>query len=184
MTWLFENPWPLLFFGGITLAIIAGGWLQTQRRELIYAFVAAVLVFGGLLALERIVVTEREELQATIEQIAREAEANNVEAMVRHIHSGAPGLKEHLRSRMALVDISKVSVKNNLKAEFSGGEANRKAVTSFNVVVTASDRAGLIKDQPFPRFIEVTFQKEDGQWRCVDFKDSEPQGGLQLPSAN
>lgn len=181
MMWLFDSPFPILIIGGLSLAIILGGWFQTQRKELLIALVAAIVFFGGLLALERSIVTPREAIAATIAQIAQEAEANDVEAMVRHVHSRVPELQDHLRGRMALVDIHKVSVKNNLKVDVFG--AGDKARVTFNVVVTGSDRTGTIKDMAIPRFIEATFEREDGHWRCVAFEDREPQVGMQLPSA-
>ncbi|HTN75129.1 MAG TPA: hypothetical protein VL096_07780 [Pirellulaceae bacterium] len=180
MMWLFDSPWPILVMGGLTLAIIAGGWFQTQRKELLGIFVAALVLVGGLLILERSIVTDREQLASTIEQMARAAEQNDIAALARHIHSQASEMRGLLESRMALVQIEKVSVKNNLRVTVDPLRKPRTAVVTFNVVVTGSDRAGVMKSVPYPRFITATFELEDGQWRVTKFKDDDVQVGSQI----
>jgi hypothetical protein len=175
-----ENPTAIAIIGGLTLAIIAGGWYQTQRRELLVALFAALVLFMGLLALERSIVTDSEQVQATIRQIAREAEADNVAALERHFHSSASHYRDQLRGAFALYQLHKVSVKNNLKVTVDRKQQPPSAVATFNVVVVGSDRTGTIKNVTYPRFVTAHFLLEDGEWKCVDYKDEEPQTGMQI----
>jgi hypothetical protein len=176
---LFENPLLILIMGGLTLAIIGGGWYQNQRRELAIAFFAALVVIAGLLLLERSVVTDGEAVEATILTIAREAEQNDADALARHFHSTARDYEGRLRSELALYEIKRVSVKNNLKVTVDRKHQPPEAVATFNVVVTGGDRLGVVKDRSIPQVVTATFWLEDGEWRCRDYKHEDPQVGMQ-----
>jgi hypothetical protein len=178
VTFFFENPVAILVMGGLTLAIIAGGWYQTQRRELVIAFVAALVIFGGLLVLERFTITDGEAVRATIHTIAREAEANDADALVRRFHSSASRYVDQLRAELLLYEIKKVSVKNNLKVTVDRRHQPPQAVATFNVVVVGGDRVGAFGEMTVPRFVTATFWLEDGEWRCVDYKHEDVQIGM------
>ncbi len=180
MTWLFENPLPILIMGGLTLAIIAGGWFQTQRKELVIAFIAALVVFGGALVLERSIVTDGEQVELVIAQIAREAEANDAAALAKHFHSSAGDMRSQLSTEMAVFQVKKVSIKSNLKVIVDPRALPKRAVATFNVVATITDKTGTFKEQPIPRFVTANFELEDGQWRCIDYKHEDPQRGMQI----
>lgn len=182
MSFLFENPLTLLTIGGLTLAIIAGGWYQTQRRELVVAFVAALVVFGGLLLLERSVITDAEAVKATVRTIAREAEAGDVESLANRFHSTATRYKDTLRSEMLLYKIDKVSVKSNLKVKAERNHQPPQAIATFNVVVVGGERTGTISEMTVPRFVTATFWLEDGEWRCINYKHEDVQVGMQKKS--
>jgi hypothetical protein len=178
MTYYFlENPFLTLVLGGFTLAILAGGWVQTQRRELIVAFIAALALVVGLVTLEWLVVTDRErlevkenEVKSTIHQIAREAEANDGESLARHFHSSASAMRERLLSEITHFQVSDVAVKNNLNVVIDTSREPLRATATFNVVVTVSDDQGFLKDKPIPRFVTAYFEREDGQWRCTRYE--------------
>ena len=79
MTWLFENPVPAVLIGGFSLAILIGGWLKTGWRSLIVAMVAVIALTVGLVVLERYVVTDREQVDLTLRDIAALVERNDID---------------------------------------------------------------------------------------------------------
>jgi hypothetical protein len=178
MNSLLESPGLILFLGGLTLAIIAGGWYQTQRKELVFAFIAAAVIFGGLFALERSIVTEREAVTATIHKIARDAEANDIDALVSHFHSTAQQHASRLRTELAIFHVDRVSIKPNLKVELLSGRSPPQAKATFNAVAVISDKSGVMKERPIPRFVTAYFELEDGQWKCVDYKHEDVTAGM------
>jgi hypothetical protein len=179
MSFLFENPFNIALLGGLTLAIIGGGWYQVQRKELAIAFVAAAILFAGLLVLERSVITDTEAIRATILQIAREAEADDVEALARHFHSSARRHEERLRREMETWQIDKVSVKNNLLVKVNEKSQPKSAEATFNVVVVGGDRDGTIQSMTIPRFITAKFLWEDGEWKCSDYDHDDVRASFQ-----
>jgi hypothetical protein len=173
MTYLLENPLPILVIGGLTLAILAGGWLKTGERKLAFAFIGAGVLLALLLLLERTVVTDREAVEATIHQIARDAEANDFGAMAGHFHSRASEMKAQLANEISSFRVERVSIKNNLAVEVSAGSEPRRTVATFNVVVTLS-ASSLGEQFVVPRFVTAYFELEDGRWRCTGYKHENP----------
>lgn len=184
MSLFLENPLAIAIVGGITLAILGGGWYQTGRRELVFAFLAALVIFGGLLLLERSIITDAEAVKATIRTIAREAEAEDIPALTNRFHSTATRYRDQLQTEMVLYDIDRVSIKNNLKVKVDRQHQPPQAIATFNVVVVGGDKAGVIQEMTVPRFVTATFWLEDGQWRCVDYKHEDVQAGMQMKSGN
>lgn len=172
MDYFLESPIPILVIGGLTLAILAGGWLKTGERKLVYSFLSAGVLFGLLLLLERTIVTDREAVEATIHQIARDAEANDLGALAGHFHSKASELKSQLANEISSFHVDRVSIKNNLKVEVNAAEP-RRAVATFNVVVTIG-QTGVVNEFAVPRFVTAYFELEDGRWRCTGYKHDNP----------
>ena len=80
MTWLTENPFPVLLIGSLTTAILAGGWLRTGSKWLLFAVIAAIAVTVGLVLAERWIVTDREQVTQTLHDLAAVVERNEVAA--------------------------------------------------------------------------------------------------------
>lgn len=188
MTWILETPLPTLIIGGLTLAILIGGWMQTQRRELILAIGAVVVIIVGLFVLERSIVTDREAVEATIFAIAREAEANDVPALARRFHSSASHHRDRLEVELVLYQVNEVNIPYNplapnLKIEVDRRTVPPSAVARFNCNVVISDRAGVMKEVRVPRHIVATFLWEDGEWRCSDYEHMDIREGMRVPEA-
>jgi hypothetical protein len=169
--WLMEHPLPIIFLGLIAVAGFIGGLLQTGRIALLYAAVAAFLLTVALLVTERFVVTPREQVVATLNIIAHDIAANDVEAVLGHISAGRQELRNEARAKMSLVEIHDVDIKRNLQIEFAKGKERDVAEASFNAVIRFSDHKGMFQRQIYPRFFTVLFAREsDGQWRVRSYK--------------
>ena len=70
MTTLFENPWIILIVGGMMLAMLVGGLIQTGARAILWAIAATALLTIIMVFVERSVVTPREEIGALLREIA------------------------------------------------------------------------------------------------------------------
>ncbi len=77
MTWLFENPIPLMVIGGVIGIILLILVYQTGQPRWLYIFGGFVLVMGGLLVAEKLIVTPREKLLTTIEDGASAVRVND-----------------------------------------------------------------------------------------------------------
>jgi len=88
MSWLFETPWPAIAIGVLATAMAAGaaahGPPGAAARD-----VAIILLTIGAVVLERWVVTDREQVDATLHEIARLVESNDVDAVLRYAYSGS-----------------------------------------------------------------------------------------------
>src|SRR5689334_15630599 len=107
----FESPIQLAICGIAITAILAGGWIQTENRKLLYGAILSLLATIGFLVLERMVVTDREAITQLLYQAAIDVKQNDVNAVVRHIHSNRSDVAERIRSIMPYYEFTYVGIK-------------------------------------------------------------------------
>ena len=179
MTWLLEEPIYILILGVLMLAFLGFALMQTGYRKIFHAMLAVVALTAGLLLLESLVLTEREQLEADLETIARDVESNNLEAILAHVYSGAPEILARAEREFPNYTFDKVDIKNNVEVAFEMDHQPPKAVVTFNVVVGV--RHGTMDFPHVPRFVVVTMMLEDGHWRVAEYSHDQPQTTFQLP---
>ncbi len=177
MTWLLENPLLVLVLGGITALVFGALWLHSGRKPALIAMLVVIAGVVSVLIAGRVIQSDRAAVRATIHRIARDVERNDVEALLRHIHSSVPGVRERAASEMPRYKFEEVKVKQNLEIEVFPQESPPRATAEFNVVVVASDRSGLINGRQVPRFVRITFLKEEDSWRLADYAHDDPREG-------
>ena len=178
MAWLLEKPLFIVVMGLLTAAVLGGLWMQTGRRSVFYALMASLVLTGLLLALERAVETDREQIELTLHRIARDVERNDLEAVLRYVHSEAEWIRRQASDELPRYDFQEVNIKPNLRIRFESDKNPRKAVAEFNAVVVLSERSGFLKDSRIPRFVIVTFLQEGGAWRVANYEHHDPREGL------
>ncbi|MBP90799.1 MAG: hypothetical protein CMJ64_29495 [Planctomycetaceae bacterium] len=178
MIWLTEDPAPILVLGTLTAILLGAIWLQSGHRALLYSAIVVILLTAGGFLIERWIVTPREEIAETMQQIARDVESNDVSLMVKHLHSTLAALRERASQEMSSHDFHDVKIKRNLRMVVFDDETPARATAEFNVVVIVSDRSGMFQNRRVPRFMQVTFLREDGAWRVSDYHHSDPRDGL------
>jgi hypothetical protein len=178
MEWILENPFPAMVVGGITCVILGGGWLQTGRRPLLLLMIGAILLTVGAVLLEGLVVTDREEVESTLFEIASLVEQNEIEAAMQYAYSGSPQVRQEATSELSHYHFVSVDIKPNLEIQVFPNEDPPRATADFNVVVVLGTRDGLISERRIPRYVEVTMYREvDGQWRVSDYAHDDPRRG-------
>jgi hypothetical protein len=181
MDWLFENPLPAIIVGGLTAAMLGGGWLQTGRKWLLYAMLAAITLTFGAVIIERLVVTDREQITTTLHEIAAAVERNEIDTALTYAYSGSPEVRSHAAAELARYEFSQVDIKRNLEIEVYPGANPPRAVAEFNVTVQLSVRNTLYTNQRIPRWVQVTFyQEDDGAWRVGAYQHDEPTRGWRV----
>lgn len=178
MTWLVEQPLPILFCGIVAAATCAAALVHSGRRGYLYGLITTLVLTGTLLLVEQLVVTQAEEVAATLDRLAADLERNDPDAVVRHISEAAPGLRQEARSRLAQVRIDEAKIKHNLAVEVYARREPPRATASFNGVIVGGDHQGAVKHQRYARFFVLRFRRENGQWRVVDYEDHDPREGL------
>lgn len=176
---LMDQPLLIAFGGVVAVTILVGGFIQTGKKALLYAAVAAMLLALGLVVLERVTITPREAVKATLHVIAHELEQNDVEGVIAHISAGRPNLVQQAQDRMGLVEIFEVDIKRNLKVDLFSEKGMELAEAKFNVVFRAKDKRGFLDEKrPVPRFFIVRFKLEDRQWKVRDYEMADPRDGI------
>ena len=179
MHWLFETPWPAIVIGVLATAIVASGWLRTGRQTLLHLMVAIILLTIGAVVLERWVVTDREQVDATLHEIARLVESNDVDAVLRYAYSGSPATRAQAAGELPRYRFQTVTIARNLQIQVFPKHVPPRATAEFNVIVQLGLADGSWSDQRVVRYVEVTFYQEaDGQWRVAAYNHYEPFRGV------
>jgi low affinity Fe/Cu permease len=173
MSWVLEQPVPIIFIGVVTVAILFGGLVKTGKKWLLYVMIGAAIFFAALVVVEQLVVTARERVENTVYQIARDVESNEVEAVVRHLSKARPELRSQARRYMSYLEIEQAKVKPDLKVELNFGQDPPTATAKFHAVIMGSDPGGQVRNQRYPKGFIVRFVLEDGAWYVYDYEIKE-----------
>ena len=186
MSWLLEEPLYIVVIGLLASAILGGFWLQTGQRPLAHALALVLGLTFALVLLERAVETGREQIEAILEQAARDVEANDLKAVLRFLHPSATTVQQQAVEEFARFEFHRVSIKQNLEISIQADQEPQVATATFNVMVVFSERSGfsrqpsgLRKEIRVPQFITLQLQKENDTWQVVNFSHQQPQAGFQ-----
>jgi hypothetical protein len=163
--WLVDNAGLFYFLLGLAaLALAAAWWLNRQRKYLVgFAGVIGALVLIWLLG--RLIVTDRQQLQRNVEEMAQAIGDNRPDNLVKHLardflyqnltRETAESHIGDLIRRFALTSVRIASFEVNQLSRSEG-----KATVGFRAWVFSSlAEAG----QPF--WCTADFVLEEGQWR-------------------
>jgi len=103
MSWLTENPWPLILLlsGAMVVMLILGG---AKGRGIAFTFaVLAVAVYF----LEAAIVTPSEQIEGSLQSLLEGFITEDLSAIHQQIDDEAPGLKEKAKQGLALVNLDK-----------------------------------------------------------------------------
>jgi hypothetical protein len=174
MSWLFESPIWIVMIGVAAIAILGGGWVKTGRRVFIVLLAIAITLTVALVALERVVKTDREQVRDKLFQMARDVENNNVNAVLGHLHSQvSPGTVAKIKSDLPPQKFRRVDIKHNLKIDVFSDRSPPRAEARFNVEI-AGDFNYQGDHHPNGRvLLTVTlgfYEEEDGRWQVADYE--------------
>jgi len=171
MTMFVESPWPAIMLC-IVLEIMLGILFMRTGRGLVVVAMAVVLaVTAGMLVLERIVVTDTEQVEDTLHGIAEDLEANDVAAVLASFSPDCPRLAQ-VRATLDGVTIRSASVGPDLEVRISQLTSPPTATAYFTGRIDGRDNSGTIPYDRFARKFKVKLQRRDGRWLITDYEDA------------
>jgi hypothetical protein len=169
MTWLVETPWPAIIGAVVVEAILAIALLRTGLVKIVGAMIAAPVIAVLLVVLERVVVTEFEEVEGTLDGAATAIERNDVERVLALIAPENKQVRQNAERAMRQFTFSEARVGNDLKVQINPLTSPRSAKVSFSAKLTAQDRRGDIGGtQLVP--VELTLHKVGGRWYVAEYQ--------------
>lgn len=164
MTTLLENPLPGIAIAGLLTLGFAAGWLKTGYHRLLLGVAFSLLLGAAAVLLERWVETPREQVTATLLQIAADVESNDHDKALAHIHSARSQLLARGAQELSKYTFTRVDLKSHREITVDTGRSPPRAVAEFNVVVEIEQYGG-----PIPRLVTLTLYQEDGRWKIYDY---------------
>jgi hypothetical protein len=181
MNWLFEQPLIIVVLGLLLILGLGAAWSATGRKELLLAMGAALAVLIGGLVMERLIITDREAIDATLEQIASDVQSNNRSALLRHIYSGAPRLKQKAEAELPNYEFTECRITKIFTRDIDTLAEPRSAIVEFNILASGNfTYEGVsFSDTNIPRWVKLHLVREkDGRWTVQEYEHDVPQRGL------
>jgi len=157
---------------GVMLAI-------SGRRALVAAMILVAAATAGLVVLERVVVTEREEVADTLDSIAQSLVANDVPAVVGALSKTCPRRAE-VQSVLSHVTVSGARVGGDLEVTVNRLTSPPSATTTFTGRIDAKDNRGTVPYEHIFRKFKVTLHKEGDRWLITNFDDTDVRPGQRI----
>lgn len=158
---------------GISLEVIlAIALVRTGRGAIIGAMVAVLALTAGMLILERVIVTETEEVEDALDRAAAALVSNESAAVLAAFSPRSPRRGE-VQSRLSRVTISSARIAGDLEIRFNELTDPPSATTYFTGIVDAKDKSGTIPYEHMMRRFKVTLRKEDGRWLIFDYSEAD-----------
>ncbi|MGC3970079.1 MAG: hypothetical protein QM775_22955 [Pirellulales bacterium] len=162
MTWFTENPLPVVLIGVIIEALLVVALMRTGKRSVLWAMVLLAIGIAGTVYLERSIVTPREEIKLSLEEMRALVEADDRPGLLKRIDSnpGVAELRNRIQSDLAHVTVDAAKITElrdeDIKITPSATEANVGFIGSVDV-------SGVARGHIVLRF-DVSLKKRDGVW--------------------
>jgi len=182
--WILDNPYNpfLLAFIGAVLAFAAFAvWLQSGRKEALIAAAAFVGIFLILVIVERMMISDREAITATLAQIARDLETNDRDAVYSAIHSSKPELLAQAKAELPGYTFTECRITKIQRMEIDAEAKPKTAIVGFNVIVKGNFKQGAdyFSGMTIARYVTLDLEQDaDGKWKIVGYNHEEPQAAI------
>lgn len=177
MNWLFEQPLIIVVLGVAIIFALGAVWSATGRKELLYGIAGAFLLLMIGLVVERQTITDREAIRLTLQQIAKDVQSNNKNAVAGHIHSTAKDLQVKAAAELPNYDFTECRVTRIHSVDIDDRAEPKSAIVEFNVIASGTFQGpGFEVTDTVPRWVQLHFLKDqDGRWKVVEYQHDSPE---------
>lgn len=169
MTTLVENPFPIILVGVLAMAVCAAALVRTGRGIFLVAIGAIALLTAAGVAFEKLVVTQREEVEQVVDAAAAAVRANQLEGVLDHLSPDAGRARDLIRwafSRATFEDVRltrlEIRVINTASPPLAKAE-----ITGY---VRCRDRLGEYPYDAVPIDGTLEFRKIDSRWLVTGYE--------------
>ena len=167
MTTLFESPWYIIFFGIAAEAVLGIILVRTGRGILIWAMAGVLVLVLALVGLERLVVTDGERIEATLEGAAAALQANDSRRLLQgeeYFASSAVKTRARVRQGLSRVEFTNVRI-TNLEIKINRYTSPHTAKAHIRGTVQFKDRRGEVPYQSYPlKELTVELRRGPDRW--------------------
>lgn len=166
-----ENSTPVWVLGAILLTMTGIAYVHTRRGAALGAMLAVAVLTGlGLLA-ERLIVTPREEVQATLLTLLDRAEANDLPGVLAMVDTNSASIYADAEALMPKFLIHKAGANGEIEVLIDADKPSPEATANFKFAVNVTHRESGVKA---PYFDDVTLmlRKRGDDWVITDYSAS------------
>ncbi len=177
MTVFLESPWPWLFLGIVAEAVLAAVWVTTRQSTLLWGMAGALAFMVVGVAVERLVVTERERVEAAMEGIVAALNANDLDRLLNEYIAPDAGVTRGRASwALGRIHIQRANF-HNLRVAINRLTSPITATAEFDGGVDFRDRQGEFPYGHYRAHFVVELELRDGRWLVTDHVEYDVFGG-------
>jgi hypothetical protein len=163
MTWFTENPLMPVVIGIVIEAGLVVGLAKTGKRSFLWGMIATLAVVMATVVMEHLIVTPREAVTATIEQMRAALAANDRAELLTHIEPTGIPLRNKVQNDLTLVTVTEAKI-NDLKVDVDDSgkiaKADLKGVVHFEgTAATMGARFVAVRIH-----LDLRKRDSDGKW--------------------
>jgi hypothetical protein len=170
ITWFTENPTPILIMGGIAIVVLLVFFLRSGRAVLLMAMAGVALFMALTVLIDRLVVTDREQVANVIYQGAADAQRNDLNAIMAIISPSAAQVREEAQHWIGQAKLDDVSI-SAMDVELNRSANPLTATADFRVFAHGQilDR-GTPYPVNYPVHLTVHLQREPAGWLVTSYE--------------
>jgi hypothetical protein len=181
MTALVENPYLILIGGLLLVALFVVLLVQSGRGGFLYAALGSAALCLALLLVERLVVTEREQVEAALDGLAAALETNEVPKVLEFLAPDAPRIRSEAEARLPGVEIQHANVGGDLRITINELASPPSATATFTGRIHGKDRSGVFPYENYVRRFTVQLRQQNGRWLLYDYQEAAARGAPPEP---
>ncbi|MBN1555255.1 MAG: hypothetical protein JXA11_10960 [Phycisphaerae bacterium] len=141
---LFEDPMWLMVILAVAELVVFWIWLQRRTKRAAWALLVPPIIAGMLLGLALVVVTDREKIQRSLQQIADDYQAERLDAAAKYLDDAYDGFGGDKESLLALAKQTrgKHPIQSIRVTRLIVHTHGRRAETEITTVVKLKDDLG------------------------------------------
>ena len=163
MELLFENPLRIIFFGVAVEAVLGLALFRTRRGAILWVMIAVFALTAAALAVERLVVTERERIEMTLDGITSALEANDLNRVLSYVAPAAVRTRGRAAWVLGRIEVQSARI-YRLDITINRLTTPMTAKASFFGHVSYRDRQGEIPYGNYGSRFVVDLRKENDRW--------------------
>lgn len=167
-----ESPWPILLIGVIVEAVLGLMLLKTQQGRLLLAMIAVAGIVAGGLVVERLVVTEREEVEQTLYDAVAAVKRGNVDGLLGCISPSATMARGQARFVMQRYEVEDAWIRE-LEITVNRLTSPPSAKAKFMAIGKGRDRQNAFPYKAFGDRVTVDLRREGDRWLVVGYDAEE-----------
>ena len=173
-----ESPLNSILIGLLAMFVFGALWIVKQRGIFLGLAIASVAMTIGMVALERVIVTDNEQLNNHLTEMVVAVRSNDVDGLIRHVHTDQTELIHDIRNKMKQIEVSACTITSREKPVYEQVGGNTRARLTFVAFGSASESRGDHLGGSGFQGVVLYFEKDaTAKWGVVAYELFNPRTG-------
>jgi hypothetical protein len=165
MSEILTEKWlTIVLGGGFVFAVLLTIGLRRGQARILMAAGVVFAITCVLLLVERLIVTPREHVRHSLNEIESAVNRKDLETLLTYIHSSQDAIRDRARYYYNSYDIQEANI-TSIRTFRSLG--NDEAQIVFTIVLTGGSSSGA---GTYPVAVQANFKKEGDLWKVIKYR--------------